>query len=183
MSDRKNVLVTITTNTDDAPPLELAAKIPFGDQGAPWKGWIAASGGIGAYTYAVSSKPAWMTATQVGQVLELTGSPGAAGDIVVTVTDSVMTTCTRTYRVETGGTIHPPYDPGYQPSKSGPITFATTVGSKVPFDMHSMLRGAVDPITWTYSAGTLPAGMSLDDSRGHIVCPSGVSASGTFAYG
>lgn len=182
MSDRKNVLVTITTNTDEAPPLELAAKIPFGDQGRPWAGRITATGGIGAYTYTVSSKPAWVTVTQVGQSLELSGSPGAAGDIVVTVTDSVLSDCTRTYYVDTGGTIHPPYNPGYQTSKSGPITFATTVDSTVPFDMRSMLVDATDPVTFAYEAGALPSGMSLDAPNGALVSPLGVAASGTFPY-
>jgi len=180
---RKQVLATIIASADGAPPLSIAADLPFTDMGAAYSGRVVASGGAGSYSYSVTAKPAWMTATQVGQVLELTGTAGAPGYLTVTVTDALLDSATRTFYADTGGTIRPPKDPGYLPARpSGPILHRRHNGSNKAFSVQELLNAPTLPLTWGSPVGTLPPGMTWNAISGALVSFFGTSVAGEYLW-
>ena len=170
MAVRKNALARIIASSDGLPPLALAAHVPFGVQDQPYSGRVVASGGSGSYSYTVLSKPAWITATQVGQVLELTGTVpfNGDGDVQVTATDSFMDSVTRTFHIETGGSIQPPNTgDGSGDEFSRIIVFTVGYGSSGTYDVHALLVNPTDPVTYTLT-GSLPSGSSFNSTTGVI---------------
>src|SRR5690606_30789593 len=149
---RKNALARIITNAATAPALALSADLPFGVQDDAYTGRVVASGGVGSYSYTVDSKPSWITATQVGQILECTGTVpfSGDGDITVTVTDSEFNSLTRTFHIETGGSIQPPNTgDGSGDPYSRIIVFTVGYGSSGTYDVHELLVNPTDPVTYT----------------------------------
>ena len=119
---------------------------------------VAASGGTGAHTFAVSSGslPTGLTLDQSSGAL--TGTPDATGPFTFTVaaTDTVGGTGSKQYTVD----IHSPVS----------ISTATlpdwTIGT--PYNQTVAASGGTGADTFSVSSGSLPGGLTLDQSSGAL---------------
>jgi hypothetical protein len=138
--------VTITTSS-----------LPAGEAGSAYSATLAATGGTPAYTWIVLSGalPAGV-ALSTGGVLS--GTPTAAGAAAVTfqVTDvtSGTSTVTLTVTVAARLAVSPAALPG------------GTIGT--PYSQTAAAAGGTGTLTWSVSAGTLPASLALNTATGVI---------------
>ena len=126
--------------------------LPNGVVGTGYAQTIAAAGGTGPYTFAVTSgaPPAGLTLTTTGG---LSGTPTNAGPstFTITATDSTNATGTRTYTVTIA-------QPGFITITPSTIPNGT-VG--VPYTQILTATGGVAPFTGSVTAGTLPPGLTV----------------------
>lgn len=150
-------LGTTTVNNytlNASPPLAIttATSLPAGTVGTSYSQALAASGGIGPYTWSGGQGlPAGLTLSPSGSI---SGTPTAAGPPVnfsVSVADSIGNTAGRSFALTIAG--------------SG-ITVQTTslpaasVGS--PYNATLTAVGGASPYTWSLISGSLPAGLTLN---------------------
>ena len=158
--------VTITTSS-----------VPNGQVGAAYSTTLAANGGTAPYTWSISAGtlPAGLSLGAGNGVIS--GTPTASGSFSFTakVTDSTSPTkqtATKSFTLTIA------------PAGSTPVTITT---SSVPngqvgaaYSTTLAANGGTAPYTWSISAGTLPAGLSLGAGNGVI---SGTpTASGSFSF-
>jgi len=150
----QNYTVTVSAPTITLSPATLNPP----QLGVAFNQQITASGGNGSYTYAVSagSLPAGMTLSSGGL---LAGTPTAASTFgfTITATDGSSFTGTQAY----SGTISPPsvvVNPATLPAATAESAYAQAVTAS----------GGTAPYTYAISAGSLPAGLSLNTSTGAL---------------
>jgi hypothetical protein len=156
--------------TIDAPPaLTIATAGAFdGTEGAYYSSTFQATGGVGPYSWSVSSGslPSGLGLDEgTGQV---TGTPASTGDSTfeVTVSDAAGDTATQAYSV----------DIAQVPLTVSPSLAPATVGTYYTGNVAP--SGGLAPYGWSLVSGTLPDGLSFDPSTGAIT---GTPAqSGTF---
>ncbi len=135
------------------------ASLPTGAVNFSYSQTLAAAGGVSPYTWSISagSLPAGLTlAANTGVI---SGTPTAAGSAVsftVKVTDSASNTATKSLSI----TINPALS----------VTTASLPAGTENTSYSQMLAatGGQSPYTWSISAGSLPAGLTLAGSTGVI---------------
>jgi hypothetical protein len=146
-------------------PSIVTASLPAGEVGAPYSQSVAGAGGTGPYTWSVSigllpSGLALDSATGA-----ITGTPRASGPatFTVTVTDADGQTASEGYAFAVAPAPAPPVAP---PSISTSALPDAQVGAA--YDQTIAGSGGTTPYTWSVSAGSLPAGLSLDPAVGAL---------------
>ncbi|MEQ1748675.1 MAG: putative Ig domain-containing protein, partial [Prosthecobacter sp.] len=128
------------------------ASLPAGTVGTAYSQTLTASGGVAAYSYAVTSGtlPLGLTLNAASGVISGTPSAAISANITVTATDANNCTGTRNYTLAMS-------------CQSITITPALlsdgTVG--VAYSQPLTATGGTAPYVWDVSAGTLPAGLNL----------------------
>ncbi len=128
------------------------ASLPSGFTTAPYSQTLTASGGASPYTFAVSSGalPPGITLTSAGA---LSGAPTSAGEFNFTVTATDANTCagSRSYTIFVNNCPPITVSPASLPGGLVGASYSQTISA----------TGSVPPYTFTVSAGTLPAGLTL----------------------
>ncbi len=171
---------TVTINVP-VPPTPLALTFPSspnGTVGTAYSVTLAATGGIGPYTYSVSvgTLPAGLTLN--ASTGAITGTPttavsGPAANITFKVTDSespaVSATASGAINIAAPPKLSLPFPPGAN----------GTVGTA--YSVTLAATGGIGPYTYSVSAGTLPAGLTLNASTGAITGTPTTAVSGPAA--
>jgi uncharacterized delta-60 repeat protein len=132
--------------------------LPYGITGTAYGETLGASGGLSPYSWAITagSLPAGLSLD--GATGEIYGSPTLAGtsSFTVQVTDANSNTATRALSIAV-------YDPLAVTTASLPYgitgtAYGETLGAS----------GGLSPYSWAITAGSLPAGLSLDSATGEI---------------
>jgi uncharacterized protein YhjY with autotransporter beta-barrel domain len=159
--------LVIGTNTLTLSPSTL----PNGTVGTPYDQGVTASGGSGAYNYFVSSGalPAGLTLNpNTGTITGVPTTGGPASFTIEAVDPSTGNFATQAYNVNMG-TNSLTLSPSTLPNGTHGVAYNQTVTAS----------GGTGPYTYTVSAGTLPAGLTLNPSTGAITgTPTGSGASG-----
>jgi hypothetical protein len=139
--------------------------------GVSYSNSVSASGGTGPYTYAVTSGalPAGLTLASDGT---LSGTPTAGGsfNFTITATDtSNASTGSQAYALTVNAptiTVSPNFPPNQNVGQATNLTFTASGGTAT--------------YTWAVTAGSLPAGISLDANTG--VMSGTATEGGTFNF-
>jgi hypothetical protein len=133
------------------------ASLPNGTVGTYYVQVIAASGGTSPYTYALTSGslPAGLSLSTTGSIHGVPTTPQAV-TFDVTATDSKACSGTKSYLMAICGSIM--ISPGSLPSG--------TVGDA--YSEQISADGGNAPYAYSVMSGSLPAGLSLDPTTGHI---------------
>ena len=155
-ADGRTTTASIPLTIADVDPVTIStASLPQGMAGVAYDQALAAFGGRAPYTWSAANAPAGLSVTGG----HITGTPAAAGTVqlALTVTDRDGRTADKTLALE----ILPP---GIS------ITTASlpTAQKDEAYDEALTALGGAAPYTWTLDSGTLPAGLTLDPSTGHI---------------
>lgn len=138
----------------------------------PYTGTIAVTGGTAPYTCSLASGtlPAGLS---LSNACVVSGTPTASGVSTVSVTATDSSSPAKT---QTG-----PVTITVNNSSTSPLTFTGTVPNAVVNQAYTTTltaTGGVSPYTYSITAGSLPAGLSLDSSTGTISgTPTTVAAS------
>jgi hypothetical protein len=156
-ADGRTETVSIPLTIADVDPVAISTTaLPQGMVGVAYDKSLAVFGGRAPYTWSASNVPAGLSVTAGGH---LTGTPSSAGTVqlALTATDRDGRTGTKTLALD----ILPP---GIS------ITNATLPAAQKdePYDVALTALGGTAPYTWALDSGTLPAGLALDSSTGHI---------------
>jgi hypothetical protein len=168
------VVCTATADPADQPLSVTADSLPTGTAGTPYSGFVNVLGGRPTYSFTLSPAsplpPGLRFRPATGSI---TGTPRTAGSYPFTVTvtdDSVPTPLTSTV------TLTITVDPS-------PLSIRTTSLRPAVEGTHYCqlltTRGGTAPMTWSVSAGAVPAGLALasDGALGGRA-----SVSGTFSF-
>ena len=142
-------MLTITTTS-----------LPGGTQGTPYSQQISATGGTTPYTWSISagSLPANLTINSSTGVIS--GTPSAAGtaNFTIQVADSAAGTATQALSIAV--------------SPAPTLTISTTslpdAGVGTVYSQPVQATGGIQPYTWSISAGSLPANLTINSSTGVI---------------
>ena len=148
-----------------------ASPLPSGNVGVGYSRTLAAAGGIGPYTWALSggALPAGLSLNSATGLIS--GTPAAAGtaNFVVEVTDTETLHATASFSVTIIASL--------VITTTSPLPAGTV---SAPYNRALTATGGVPPYTWSLTAGSLPAGLALNSSSGLI---SGTpTASGTTSF-
>jgi putative Ig domain-containing protein len=149
--------------TVDAVLSIVTTSLPVGSQDVPYFGVINAGGATGPFTWTLqtgSLPPGLTLSSSTTDSIVVSGTPTALGTSKFTmqVTDSTGTVATQALSI----TINPP----------PPLSVATkllspgTVG--VNYSQTLQAASGTPPYTWQITAGSLPAGLALNNSAGVI---------------
>jgi len=166
--DMQALSVRVTPTT---PPQITTTSLPNGTAGQPYSQRVQATGGIGALVWNVSagSLPAGLNLNPSGPsggTISGTPTSGGTSNFTVRITDSVGQTDTQDLSISVT-----------------PLSITTTslppgsIGQAYSQQLQTI--GAIAPLTWSISAGTLPPGLNLNPTTGVIsgtpIAPAGTS--------
>lgn len=169
-----SVICSITIHPPPVPTLTCGT-LADGTLGTPYSQSLSISGGTPPYTLAQigGTLPPGLTLNTATGVISGTPTLGGAFSFTIKVTDALAQTATVTCTiniVEPGGPIA---------IVCGPLSSATPqVG--VPFNSGVGATGATPPYAFALTAGSLPAGLSLDPVTGIIHGTPTTNGSSTF---
>src|SRR5207245_1270004 len=151
--NRQNVAVTTGSNLAVNP-----TSLPNGTVGMAYSQTIVASGGTSPYTYATTSGslPAGLSLTGSTGVLSGTPTTAATSNFTITATDSASRTGNRAYSLAIGSAVTVTLTPTTLPNGTVGTAYSQTI----------VASGGTSPYTYATTAGTLPAGVTLNSSTG-----------------
>ena len=154
----------------NAPLAVTPASLPAGSLGSAYSQTIAATGGTGAATFAVTAGALPTGLSLNGSSGAITGTPSAGGtfNFTITATDTVSASGSRAYSVTINAAIT--VNPASLPSTTVGAAYSQTVSAS----------GGNGSYTFSVTAGSLPTGLSLTAATGAITGTS--SAAGTFNF-
>jgi len=143
----------VTTNPEGAVNITTITLPPQPSVGMPYSEPLAATGGLGTYTWTVQSGtiPAGLSLSPAGVLF---GTPTTVGvyNFVVSATDGIQSD-TQPFTVRVAAITTPSVPGAIVGSLYGPRTL-----------QHAGLTGG--PFTWTVLSGSLPAGVALNSTTG-----------------
>jgi hypothetical protein len=154
MSDSETI--TVTVNAQAAPTISTVSPLPAGTVGSAYSQTFTATGGTTPYNWSVSTGLPPGLAFSGGV---LSGTPTTAGAYSFTV------------QVTGGGTSSKTFSLTINPATAAPaISTASLPGGTVTVSYSQTLTatGGTTPYNWSVSAGSLPAGLTLNASSGAI---------------
>ena len=162
----QNYTLTVSVPTITVTP----ASLPAGNAGTAYTASLSASGGVGPYTYVVTSGTLPTGLTLNGSTGSLSGTPNAAGsfNLTITATDAHGNPGTQAYTF----TISPAsvsLAPGSLPAATAEVAYSQALTGS----------GGTAPYTYAVTSGALPTGLSLNASTG--VLSGTPTAIGTFS--
>lgn len=159
-------------------PLRVVPTVAPGVAGTPYSGNLAATGGVGPYTWSAGGLPANLSAAASGAISGIPQAPGTAS-FTATVTDSKGATASGPVQIVIGLPLAPPLNFSGLPSTSNPATqpnFQLGLGQSFPADVTVTLTltfapdsGPDDPSVQFATGGrtatvTIPAGSAANVS-------------------
>ncbi|HQR21874.1 MAG TPA: putative Ig domain-containing protein [Burkholderiaceae bacterium] len=135
------------------------ATLPGGTVGTAYSRTVSATGGNGTYSYSISAGalPAGLTLNAATGVISGTPTTPGAGSFTIRATDTNGAIGSRAYAVTTAAA----------PIVVNPASLpAATVGAA--YSQTVIASGGVGGFTYSISAGTLPAGLTLNASSGVV---------------
>ena len=179
VSDSQSTPGSVTkefTLTIQPPPLAIttASTLPQGVVGTAYSQTLAATGGIPPYTWSVAtgSPPAGLTLAASTGILSGTPSSPGSSTFTVRVSDSQSTP----------GSATKEFTLAIQPAPLA-ITTASTLPQGVMGTAYSQTltaTGGVPPYTWSVTAGSPPAGLTLAAATGILSGTPSAAGSSTF---
>ncbi|WP_211233191.1 Ig domain-containing protein [Solirubrobacter soli] len=157
-ADGRTKSAEIAFTVADVDPVAITTTaLPQAMSGVAYDQTLAAVGGRAPYTWSLIATSTDLTVTAGGHV---SGTPSAAGSnefVIVKVTDHDGRSATKTLPLEV-------LPPGIS------ITTASLPSAQKDeaYDQALTALGGTAPYTWAVESGTLPAGLSLDTSTGHV---------------
>ncbi|MEO8049631.1 MAG: Ig domain-containing protein [Acidobacteriota bacterium] len=133
--------------------------LPNATIGAAYSQTLQAVGGTTPYAWSATGLPAWLTLNQSTGVLSGTPTVGGTSTIAVTVTDAASGTATASLSLTVGALV---ISPATLPTGFVNVAYPATPGSA------TLTVAGATVANWAVSAGTLPAGLTLNASTGVI---------------
>ncbi len=156
-----NAALTVTTST-----------LPVAIVGVAYSTSLSVTGGTAPYTFAATGVPAGLSLAASSGILSGTAAGTSVSTIVVTVTDASGLTANKTLSLTATTTLS--------------ISTASVARSAIlnPYTQTIVATGGVVPYTFSLSAGSLPAGLSLSSAGVISGSPSkgANGATGSFAF-
>jgi hypothetical protein len=153
--------LSITVAAAAQPPTVTTTSLPGGTAGTAYSTALQGSGGTTPYTWSVSAGTLPAGLSLVASTGVISGTPTTAGTVsfTVKVTDAANNTGTKALSIAVAAAPQPPtVTTSSLPGGTTGTAYSTTLQAS----------GGTTPYTWTVSAGTLPAGLSLVASTGVI---------------
>jgi hypothetical protein len=145
-----------------APPSITTMTLPAGVEGTAYNQTVAATGGLGAFAFAVStgSLPPGLSMSTGGVITGTPSGPNGTTSFTVMVTDHSNPPQSGTQPLSI--LINLPPAPSISPT--------TLPGGNVgtPYTHAVAVTGGLGPFTWSVSSGTLPAGLSFNTTTATI---------------
>jgi hypothetical protein len=154
----------ITIKVNPPPTLTITtASLPAGTIGIAYSQTLQATGGVPPYSWSLTAGtlPAGLTLNSAGVISGTpTGTSTSTSNFTVTVTDSQTPTHATKSANLSITVVEPPLS----------VTTASLAGGSIGNAYSQTLKaiGGTPPYTWSISAGTLPAALSLNASTGVI---------------
>jgi len=144
--------------TINAPIAVNPPNLPGGTVGTPYNQTVTATGGNGSYTFSASvgSLPAGLSLNPSTGVISGTPTTAATSNFSLTATDGNGATGTQSYTVTINAAV----------VVSTPSLPAATAGT--PYSQNVVATGGTGSYSFSVSAGSLPAGLTLSPSTGVI---------------
>lgn len=151
-----------TSTTGGGPgttPSISTTSLPNGSASTAYNQTVAVSGGTSPYTYTVTSGalPSWATLNASTGVISGTPTANGTATFTITVTDASGGTSTQVLTLTVGSYVIDVLTRVLPTAQTGQA-FSVTLAS----------LGGVAPYTWSVTAGSLPAGLTLTASTGVI---------------
>src|ERR1700674_4366776 len=158
-----------------APPSITTTSLPAATEGTAYSQSIKVTGGAGTLTYSLSvgTLPAGLTLGSSGNITGTPTGPNTTSNFTVKVTDASTAGAKSATQALSIAVIFPP----------APAITTTSLPSVVEGATYNQTIAATGfaPLTYSVSAGALPAGLSLKSSTGAITgTPAGPNATANF---
>jgi hypothetical protein len=158
-----------------APPSITTTSLPAATEGTAYSQSVKVTGGAGALTYSLSvgTLPAGMTLSSSGNITGTPTGPNTTSNFTVKVTDASTAGAKSATQALSIAVNLPP----------APAITTTSLPSVVEGATYSQTIAATGfaPLTYSVSAGALPAGLSLNSSTGAITgTPAGPNGTANF---
>ena len=153
-----------------APIVVNPASLPTATVGTAYSQTVSATGGTGSYTFSVSAGvlPAGLTLNASSGVISGTPTTAGASSFTIRATDGSGAFGTRAYSVTTSAAVT--VNPASLPNGTVGTAYSRTITA----------TGGTAPYTYSVSAGTLPAGLTLNATTGVLAGTPTAAATSSF---